>query len=603
MTDSLTGEACRAAPSERLSGLQAFGLVFCTALILVLADMADGVRFHADVDDELRALQIAHLLSPRGSWFDLTLPFVATPDPYVSPWSRLIDLPYALLAGSFSWFLPQATALKAAFWLWPPMMLAGFSMLAAFIVGHLSRDVTMSRTAEAVSLMLMTLLMSFAVLEFAPGRIDHHNMQLLLLLAIAAGFCRWDRLGGALVGAGSALSVVIGLECLPFVVLSYAGLVAAYLFHVRRSRDVLVAASLSMIATTLASAAAFLGLAGSISVQCDAFSAPYIVLMVGFSLIFGVVGFVVPARFPLMARAGLLTVPSAGLLAAAAWLFPACRAGPYSMIDPLSRRYWFERIWQEQSVLQYYGTHNQFGHIALLALLAVMLVLFLPVFWARSRRGGVAPAIVYALMIAAYVLTLVLTRYIRFPAALVPLALPAIVGWFLSVRNDTRMRRVVAAAVSACLAAFILPYLAIPLTPRAFDAVDYMTFDQCAGEDFSVLATVAPGRIALPNGLSLPLLEHAPAGFSVAAIPFHRASPGMRRMYEAFLSSDPAVRKAALAPFDYVAVCRFPLESDPSFAPLYAALSAGKDWPGLMRVAPPAETRFQLFRIDHGALR
>lgn len=603
MADSLTGDAWRATPSERLSAVQAFGLVFCTAFVLVLADMADGVRFHADVDDQLRALQIGYLLSPKGSWFDLTLPFVTTPDPYLSPWSRLIDLPYVAFTWLFSWFLPQEAALKAAFWLWPPIMLAGFSFLVAFIARHLARDVVLSRTAQALSLVLMTALMSFAVLEFAPGRIDHHNMQILLLLAIVAGFCRWDRLGGILVGAGSTLSVVIGLECLPFVVLAYAGLVGAFLFNVLGSRALIVAASLSMSATALVAAAAFLGPAGSLSVQCDAFSAPYITLMVGFSLILGAGGLVLPERLPVAAKAGLLAVPSAGLLAASAYLFPACLAGPYAMIDPLSRQYWFERIWQEKGVLQYYGSEGQMGHVALLALLAALLVLSVPPMLKRFRSGDVGSAIAGALMASAFVLTLLLARYIRFPAALVPLALPLVVGWFLSVREDARMRRLVVATTAACLSVFVLPYLAIPSVERTYDAVDYMTFDECKQQDFSVLETVAPGRIALPTGLSLSLLDHAPAGFSVAAIPFHRASPGMKRMYEAFLSSDPAVRKAALAPFDYVAVCRFPLESDPAFAPLYAALSAGKGWPGLVPVVPPAQTRLQLFRIDHAALQ
>ena len=449
----------------------------------------------------------------------------------------------------------------------------------------------------------MTGLMSFAVLEFAPGRIDHHNGQLLLLLTIAAGFCRWDVQGAVLVGVGSALSIVIGLECLPFVMLGYAGLVGAYLFQIKASREMLVASSLSMIATTFASAAIFLGAKGSVSIQCDAFSAPYITLMTGFSLILVIGGLALPMRLPFAVKVCFLAAPSAGLLAAGAHFFPTCLAGPYAMIDPLSRQYWFERIWQEKSALQYYGSEGQLGHIALLALLAVILVLAMPSVLKKFRSGDIGSIVVYAFLTAAYILTLVLTRYIRFPAALVPLFLPLVVGWFLSVRDDARVRGLVLTVTTACLAIFILPFFLISSAPRSYDAVDYMTFDECKEQDFSVLGSVFPGRIALPTGLSLPLLENAPDGFSVAAIPFHRAAPGMKRMYEAFLSSDPAVRKAALAPFDYVAVCRFPLESDPSFAPLYAALSAGKDWPGLVRIVPPVETRFQLFRIDHAALQ
>jgi len=49
---------------------------------------------------------------------------------------------------------------------------------------------------------------------------------------------------------------------------------------------------------------------------------------------------------------------------------------------------------------------------------------------------------------------------------------------------------------------------------------------------------------------------------------------------EAFRSSDSEIRRQALAPFDEIAVCRFPLEADAKDAPLYAALAAGRSWPG-----------------------
>jgi hypothetical protein len=142
-----------------------------------------------------------------------------------------------------------------------------------------------------------------------------------------------------------------------------------------------------------------------------------------------------------------------------------------------------------------------------------------------------------------------------------------------------------------------------PVVDRDFDAVDYMTASACKGQDFSVLEAAPPGRIALPQGIALPVLLSAPAGFSVGAVPFHRASPGMKRMFEAFLTSDTDVRRTALAPFDYLAGCQFPLRVDPKQAPLYAALVRGDSWPGLERVPSTIRTNFQLFRIDHAVLR
>ena len=123
------------------------------------------------------------------------------------------------------------------------------------------------------------------MLEFVPGRIDHHNVQILTLFLMAYGAVRWDGRGGACIGIGSALSVIVGLECLPFVVVAYGGLVIAFALRLRAARAVLSGAALGMAGTTVPGALAFLGVPGSFSTQCDAFSAPYIVLMLGLSAI------------------------------------------------------------------------------------------------------------------------------------------------------------------------------------------------------------------------------------------------------------------------------------------------------------------------------
>ncbi|MCF3639350.1 hypothetical protein LXM94_05150 [Rhizobium sp. TRM95111] len=602
MADGICETGCRADVRTRLSLLQSSLIVYATALVVVLVDIADGRGFHADVDDQLRGLQIRYLLSGAGHWYDLTLPFIATPEPYVSPWSRLVDLPYVLIARGASLFLAPEMALKGAFWVWPVLMLSIFSVLSAFIARRLGEALPLSRLAQGLSLVAMTFVMVIAVVEFTPGRIDHHNVQILALLLIAAGIVRWDAAGGALIGAGSAISVVVGLECLPFVVLVYGGLVACHVFGLRAARGILIAASVAMAATTLLCAGAFLGAAGALATRCDAFSAPYILLMTGFSLIIGLCVAVTPAALRPAGRALVLAVPGVALLALAAALFPACRAGPYAVIDPLSRLYWFDRIWQEHSVL-YLFANQQSDVVALVALLALTLAATLPSIMEKARNRAAPWLLLYATAVVAFVLTLLLTRYVRFPAALAPLFLPAVAGWFFDPGRNGRGRTVLTAATALCLSGIVALQVLVPRFVWRFDAADYMTFDECRTADFSVLSTVPPGRIALPNGMALSVLFAAPAGFSVGAVPFHRAAPGMKRMYEAFLSGDPAVRKAALAPFDYVAVCRFPLASDPAAAPLYAALSAGGDWPGLARVAAPVETPFQLFRIDHAALR
>ncbi|GEO83821.1 MULTISPECIES: hypothetical protein [Alphaproteobacteria] len=71
----------------------------------------------------------------------------------------------------------------------------------------------------------------------------------------------------------------------------------------------------------------------------------------------------------------------------------------------------------------------------------------------------------------------------------------------------------------------------------------------------------------------------------------------------AFTTRDPAVRRQVLAPFDYVAVCRFPLDPASNDVSLFAALATGQPWPGLVPIPVSTATRLQLYRIDHAALK
>lgn len=595
---NMEGGANAPAAADRLGFAAGVLIFYAVCLAIVLGDVADGKLYHADVDNEMRVLQIRHLLSGAGAWFDLTLPFVQTPEAYVSPWSRLIDLPYVVLAQLFALAMPAGAAMQLAFLVWPPVLLLAFTVLVVAIVHRLTRDLRIPPLVEAGVLVAMAVTMVIGVLEFAPGRIDHHNAQIVAMLAMALGLLRSDGRGGALVGAGAAVSIVIGLECLPFVALAYGILAAGFVVGIAPARRMLVTASAVMAPTILIAAVAFLGPA-AMSTQCDAFSAPYVVLAVGFSVLLGAVAALLPERVGAAGRLIALSLGAGLLLAAAAMLFPACLAGPYAMIDPLSRALWFERIWQEHSFLYFYS--SGLFVVASLALMAMLLILALPFVLDRLRGGDAGVVAFYLFAAASFVLTLLLTRYVRFPAAIVPLLIPAIVGWRLASGESRERTFAMAGALAAALGFAGLSLIA-PVVGRSFDAVDYMAFDECNSGEVAIRAGTPPGRIVAPLGLAMPLAAALPEGFSVAAVPFHRAAPGMRRVFEAFTTHDAAVRRAALQPFDYVAVCRFPLKPEAGDSPLYAALAAGAEWPGLKRLDDGGND-FQLFRIDHAALR
>ncbi len=583
--------------------LRVFLTVAPLCLVIALLDRIDGQNFLGDIDDKMRELQIRHLFFGGGRWFDLGLPVIATPEPYTSPWSRLIDLPYVTIASLLSPAFGGERALQIAFQVWPPLMLIGFSaLIASFFSRQMRAGVGVSYSILITSIILMT----YAIWEFVPYRIDHHNMQIIGLSMIGIGLERWNRAGGILIGVGTLICVIIGLEGLPLIAVAFVGLVGCYIFGVPGSRDVLLAAAATIIALTLPAGFAFLGPVGMVSTHCDAFSAPYIVLALGCSAIL-VVGALALDRQKPLARIAALASAGAVFLGGSAYLFPRCLSGPYWMIDPLSRRDWFDRVAQEYSLL-YYFEHNQTAMVMMLAVLVCIAVAALPAIVRDSGKGRAGLAILFAVAAASLVLTLLQTRNIRFAFAFVPLFLPHALQVVTAPEgflkpSGGQLKRLVGGTLASIIGITIALRFIFPPQEQTYDAIDYMGYSECKGQDFSALSSVAPGGIAVPQGLSIPLAFALPSGFSVAAVPFHRASPGMKRMFELFTSPDSETRKAAAAPFDYVAVCKFPLPVDADQAPLYAALAGGGSWPGLVRVENPVPSDFQLFRIDHSLFR
>ncbi|QRM56021.1 hypothetical protein [Sinorhizobium sp. BG8] len=580
-------------------------VLLAIGLFVTFADISNGVLTLGDVDDHLRNLQIRHLLD-TGAWYDMSLPFVQTPDVYVSPWSRLVDLPYFVLTRIFGLFAAPDLAFRLSTFVWSIAMTVLFSWLAASAMRLINGT---GRKIELLPVAAAGFAMTLSFLEFTPGRTDHHNVQILCMVGMIVGLAAGGRRGAAVSGIAAALSIVTGLECLPFIVAAYAVLVVAHMLGKAGSGQFLRVSAISMLATALVSALAFLGPEGSLSVQCDAFSAPYIAAIAGSSaLLIGASLFERHVPHP-AGRLALYSFGGAAVLAVLAYAFPACLAGPYQMIDPVSKTLWLDRLWQEHGILMHAREGLRWPSVVL-AMHALVLIYVSPTVIRAFREGRAGVAAAYAMATLALLLSLVLMRYVRFPTAFVPLFIPTL---FASLQVPSTAARSIArsragtvlliAPATAAIVAVAALFLTVPVAPRPYDAIDYLARDECVGEDMSALASIPPGRIMTPTGLGLPVAENRIPGISVGAIPFHRASPGIRRSMLAFTTSDPAVRRDVLAPFDYLAVCRPSRRFDEASAPLYVGLARDGRWPGLVPVPNPVQSRFQLYRIDHSALQ
>ncbi len=306
------------------------------AVALVAMDHARLAQFFLDTDDATRLIEIRSLMQ-TGAWFDNTLPRFGI-EGLVSHWSRLIDAPVALLILFFSVFLPVPAAELAAQTVWPLVLLLPLLVILGRTVETLS-----GRAAAAFALALAATALT-ALLQFRPGRIDHHNAMIvttvgsILLMVVANADHRKSILAGVL----AALSLAIGFEALPIVALSSVALVMWAVLD--RTMAEAVARYCAAFATTL-------GLAFAVTVapsqwgavSCDALSINLLVL-VAISAAAAVVVLTIGRGWSTGSRLALLA--AAGLVGAALYgaIEPACLAGPFGQVPKAIYPIWLDTV-------------------------------------------------------------------------------------------------------------------------------------------------------------------------------------------------------------------------------------------------------------------
>lgn len=574
---------------SRLSSLLPIGTFLLIAIGLLAGDAVNGSTVQ-DIDDIARWLQIADLLRD-GEWHDLTWPFLAMPEPYVSPWSRLVDLPYVLVTWLFKPALGQDAAFEIARFVVPLLWLIAYAWLAVRLIREiLGEQPSLPQIGAAAVASL------FAVIEFMPNRVDHHNVQIVLLLALCLGIVSKHRFAGILVGVASVLSIAVGLECAPYIALALAGVA----IHAALAPNSTMVARLSLTGWSLLAFTLPAGLlltGGALfQTQCDALSAPWAsaliaagVVAAGAPIIWKRLGLHSPT-----ARLGVLVAGALVVLGVLWTAFPECHAGPYTMINETAHSYWISNVIQEKGPAGAFAR----GENLLVLIFMVLLALTLGA-WMNPKTYRSPVLILLLIATLGTLLTAWQMRNFKFPAALLPLFLPLFIE---RVREDGGARRAIAVLLPPALLLASFALLVKP-TGRALTLIDYMEGDACRDADLSSLETLPASRIMAPLGLSLTLAEYISdtgSPHKIAAMPFHRASPGIERVFQTFALTNPELRKQALAPYSYVAICTLPETSaDPSAALLYATLSSSKGWPGLVEVSPITGSRLRLLEIDH----
>ena len=301
-----------------------------------------------DGDDAMRLVEVREFLAGRG-WFGLHEFRLDPPSGYDTHWSRLID---AGLAGLFLAFRPFAApdlaeVLMRAVWplLWLLAAMAAVAALAWRIAG---------RDAALAALVVCACALP-AFQHFKPGRIDHHNVQIALALAVVAAAAWSDRArhAAALAGALTGLAAAVGLEGLLFLVTGGAALALRFVWN--GSRAAANAATSDAAARSLAdygvalAASMCLGFLASVPPAqwghsaCDAMAINWLLVGAGSGL-----GLALAARILRQSTATTRLV-AIGLVGAAACLAfvlaePRCLHGPFALMDPGVKAIWLDQV-------------------------------------------------------------------------------------------------------------------------------------------------------------------------------------------------------------------------------------------------------------------
>ncbi|TIX49015.1 hypothetical protein [Alteraurantiacibacter aquimixticola] len=311
-------------------------------------------------DDYMRLFEVRDLLAGQG-WYDVTQYRVNPPEGASMHWSRLVDIPLALVA----LFAGERAALIVV-----PLL---YLLAALFALRAILRKLGFGALATGIGLLIMPMMPLLAE-QFMPMRIDHHAPQAVVGLVAVALLVDGGRVKAALAGVLGAAWVAISLEGLPIIAAIAGVLGLAYWWHDDRRLGAFLGA--------LAMAAPAFSLATR---PVSDFALPYCdILMPGHMAAFAAAAVTAlalpfaPAQQSRNGRlAGLAMIPLVcGPLAFV--MLGECAADPFARLDPLLEQYWHGYITEGLPIWR--------QPLSVAAVLAWTLALVL-VGWHRLRLG------------------------------------------------------------------------------------------------------------------------------------------------------------------------------------------------------------------------
>lgn len=503
----------------------AFVVWFGIVAILIYSSWSNIIsRSGWDPDDQLRMVQLRDFLGGQ-SWFDTTQYRLNAPEGGPMHWSRLIELPLALVVLLVTPLLGQPAAEMIAGTL-TPLLCFG---LVAYMLGRIA--LRLGGPLAGGIAVVMTMVSPAISMQLRPMRIDHHGWQLVCAaLALWTLFWPAARKAGIWMGLALAVWLHISLEGAP-VTAAFFGLLG-WRWAVSGENGTRLGYTVGTF--MIASLALYFGtqITGlSAPEYCDTISPAHIFAIVAAGLI------IVPAAFALSPNKWLrlvaLVAAGGTALAFLLWHAPMCAKGAFSTMDPVVRDYWYVRVNEGMPVW-----HQKWG-IAL-SLLGVPIagaatLLFLGRSVESDKKADYASLsilLVYAALLAVLVFrTISVATLIAVPLLAVGIA--ALFGRYRAEALPLRRVGLVALMILMLMpGAFISQAVSLVSKKAAAEASAdkqpaALATEQCESiKSVSALARLEKANILAPFDIGPAILLNTP--HSVVASSHHRNEKGMR---------------------------------------------------------------------------
>jgi len=501
---------------------------------LILAYRAHGqwgsAPLLADTDDAMRMVVVRDLLAGQ-NWYDHVQHRLNTPFGAEIHWSRLVDLPIALLILVLGPFAGAASETAAAL-IWPLLLLLALLWLSARCALRLVGP------AGVLPALVLPLLSPAITAEFIPGRIDHHNVEVILTFAIA-----WASIESVhrprfawLAGLLAATALAIAIEAVPAIAAAIVSLGLLWVFVPGTGRQ-LRGFGLAFAGGTLLHLAIAMPPSRWLEPACDVLSLTYAVaaLLVGAAFM-GLSFLERPVAW--WARLGLGLFAGGGVLVLVLALFPACLQGPYAAVDPWLVENWINGIseampwWQSVRDLPAYTIAVGIPPVLGLGVIAYRV---------SVKANDRAAWLILAVFLG--VAAMVMLAQVRGARLATMPAIPAAAWLIVHAREHYLKARSllngVALVVSWCAFAGVLVVFvvsqAVNLMPGRAQTVLQArgAADRCQlSSAFADLAALPPERIMTPIDLGAHMLLETP--HEVVAAPYHRNEAGVLDAFRFF---------------------------------------------------------------------